>query len=107
MRMESQRKNAYRKFKIKWFKGQDDYPVHGGSAYPVGLPMDLRNSRSLKKKACLRQWGAFPAFPDLLMMDGGKGQVNVALRVLDSLHLDIPVCGMVKDDHHNTRGVVL
>ena len=47
----------------------------------------------------------FSDFPDVLMMDGGKGQVNVALRVLEKLHLDIPVCGMVKDDHHRTRGL--
>ena len=44
-------------------------------------------------------------FPDLIMMDGGKGQVNVALAVLDKLHLQIPVCGMVKDDNHRTRGL--
>lgn len=49
--------------------------------------------------------GKFTAFPDLIMMDGGRGQVNVALQVLDDLHLEIPVCGMVKDDHHRTRGL--
>ena len=49
--------------------------------------------------------GSFTKFPDILMMDGGKGQVNVALRVLDHLGLDIPVCGMVKDDDHRTRGL--
>ena len=46
-------------------------------------------------------------FPDLIMMDGGKGQVNVALAVLDKLHLQIPVCGMVKDDNHRTRGLTI
>ena len=49
--------------------------------------------------------GKFSDFPDVLMMDGGKGQVNVALKVLNQLHLKIPVCGMVKDDHHRTRGL--
>ena len=49
--------------------------------------------------------GGFNAFPDLILMDGGKGQVNVALGVLDSLGLQIPVCGMVKDDNHRTRGL--
>lgn len=44
-------------------------------------------------------------FPDLILMDGGRGQVNIALKVLNDLHLDIPVCGMVKDDHHRTRGL--
>ena len=51
---------------------------------------------------CLK---SFQTFPDLIMMDGGKGQVNVALEVLQKLNLDIPVCGMVKDDHHRTRGL--
>ena len=49
--------------------------------------------------------GGFSSFPDLLLMDGGKGQVNIALQVLDKLHLNIPVCGMVKDDNHRTRGL--
>ena len=50
-------------------------------------------------------FGSFTKFPDLLLMDGGKGQVNIAKEVLESLHMDIPVCGMVKDDHHRTRGL--
>ena len=50
-------------------------------------------------------FGSFTKFPDLLLMDGGKGQVNIAKDVLESLHMDIPVCGMVKDDHHRTRGL--
>ena len=52
-----------------------------------------------------QELGSFNRFPDLLMMDGGKGQVNIALAVLEELHLDIPVCGMVKDDNHRTRGL--
>ena len=51
------------------------------------------------------EMGSFTKFPDLLMMDGGRGQVNIALQVLDELGLDIPVCGMVKDDNHRTRGL--
>lgn len=51
------------------------------------------------------QLGSFTIFPDLILMDGGRGQVNIALEVLDKLHLNIPVCGMVKDDHHRTRGL--
>ena len=51
------------------------------------------------------EYGSFTRFPDLIMMDGGKGQVNVALEVLDELGLEIPVCGMVKDDNHRTRGL--
>ena len=51
------------------------------------------------------EFGSFTRFPDLIMMDGGKGQVNIALSILSELHLDIPVCGMVKDDNHRTRGL--
>ena len=53
----------------------------------------------------LREEDSFRSFPDLLLMDGGKGQVGIALQVLEELHLDIPVCGMVKDDNHRTRGL--
>lgn len=52
-----------------------------------------------------QKYGSFSKFPDLLLMDGGRGQVNIALKVLEKLHLSIPVCGMVKDDHHRTRGL--
>ena len=64
-----------------------------------------RFTHGLAQKAQPDQGNSFSEFPDVLMMDGGKGQVNVALRVLESLGLDIPVCGMVKDDHHRTRGL--
>ena len=59
----------------------------------------------LRKKGEDSQLGSFTAFPDLILMDGGRGQVNIALQVLDELHLNIAVCGMVKDDHHRTRGL--
>ena len=98
------KRNAYRKFKIKWFKGQDDYRsmeevltrrfMHG---------IEERHELEVKKEN--PAMGSFSVFPDLIMMDGGRGQVNVALDVLDRLNLDIPVCGMVKDDHHRTRGL--
>ncbi len=98
------KKNAYRKFKIKWFKGQDDYQSME-EVLTRRFTHGLKERQELKEKGMSPAMGSFSVFPDLLMMDGGKGQVNVALRVLDALRLDIPVCGMVKDDHHNTRGL--
>ena len=65
----------------------------------------MEESRELKEKDMPEEMGSFTKFPDLLMMDGGRGQVNIALQVLDELGLDIPVCGMVKDDNHRTRGL--
>ncbi len=59
----------------------------------------------LKEKGLENDFGSFTKFPDLIMMDGGRGQVNIALQVLEELHLNIPVCGMVKDDNHRTRGL--
>ena len=59
----------------------------------------------LEEKELDKTYGSFTKFPDLLLMDGGKGQVNIALQVLEELHIDIPVCGMVKDDNHRTRGL--
>ena len=81
------RKNAYRKFKLRTVTGPDDY-----KSMEEVLTRRFTDER-------------FDVFPDIIMMDGGKGQVNVALRVLNELHLDIPVCGMVKDDNHRTRGL--
>ena len=92
------KRNDYRKFKIKGIKGADDY----GSMREV---LTRRFTHGLKERQENAELGKFTAFPDLILMDGGKGQVNVALQVLDELHLDIPVCGMVKDDHHRTRGL--
>lgn len=81
------RKNAYRKFRLKTVSGPDDY-------------------RSMEEVLTRRFTDErFQVFPDVIMMDGGRGQVNVALRVLDGLGLSIPVCGMVKDDNHRTRGL--
>lgn len=91
------KRNAYRKFKIRTVKGQDDYRC-------MEEVLTRRFQHGLEE-AVSGEEGKFSDFPDVLMMDGGKGQVNVALKVLEQLHLNIPVCGMVKDDHHRTRGL--
>jgi excinuclease ABC subunit C len=65
----------------------------------------MEESRELQEKELEKEYGSFTKFPDLLLMDGGRGQVNIALEVLDELHIHIPVCGMVKDDNHRTRGL--
>ena len=98
------KRSDYRKFKIKSVSGPDDYAcmrevlsrrfLHG-----------MEESRELKEKELDLEYGSFTKFPDLLLMDGGRGQVNIALSVLDELHINIPVCGMVKDDNHRTRGL--
>ena len=64
-----------------------------------------RFTHGLREREEQKELGGFTTFPDLILMDGGKGQVNVALQVLEELKLSIPVCGMVKDDHHRTRGL--
>ena len=97
-------RSDYRKFRLKTVKGPDDYKsmrevltrrfTHG------------REERSERREKGLDEnEGSFTRFPDVIMMDGGRGQVNIALDVLRELSLDIPVCGMVKDDHHRTRGL--
>lgn len=98
------KRSDYRKFKIKSVSGPDDYAcmrevltrrfLHG-----------MEEGRELAEKDLDREYGSFTRFPDLLLMDGGRGQVNIALSVLEELHIDIPVCGMVKDDNHRTRGL--
>ena len=92
------KRNDYRKFKIKGVEGADDY----GSIREV---LTRRFTHGLKEREESKELGGFTAFPDLILMDGGRGQVNIALEVLEQLHLDIPVCGMVKDDRHRTRGL--
>ncbi len=98
------KRSDYRKFRIKTVSGPDDYAcmkevltrrfLHG-----------MEEQKVFEEKELEKEFGSFTKFPDLLLMDGGKGQVNIALQVLGELHLDIPVCGMVKDDNHNTRGL--
>lgn len=92
------KRNDYRKFKIKSVKGPDDY----ASMREV---LTRRFTHGLKEREEHVEAGKFTVFPDLILMDGGRGQVNIALQVLDELHLNIPVCGMVKDDNHRTRGL--
>ncbi len=92
------KKNDYRKFKIKSVQGPDDY----ASMEEV---LTRRFSRGLQEKEKALEKGGFVRFPDLILMDGGKGQVHVAEQVLEKLKLAIPVCGMVKDDRHRTRGL--
>ena len=65
----------------------------------------MREMEEMEEKDLSEEYGSFTRFPDLIMMDGGRGQVNIALKVLDELKINIPVCGMVKDDKHRTRGL--
>lgn len=92
------KRNDYRKFKIKGIQGADDY----GSMREV---LTRRFEHGLKEREDNKVHGGFTTFPDIILMDGGKGQVNIALQVLEELRLSIPVCGMVKDDNHRTRGL--
>jgi excinuclease ABC subunit C len=65
----------------------------------------LQEREAFKEREADPEYGSFTKFPDLILMDGGRGQVNIALAVLEELHISVPVCGMVKDDHHRTRGL--
>ena len=98
------KRNDYRKFKIKSVKGPNDY-ASMREVLTRRFQHGLKEKEELRKKGEDSQLGSFTAFPDLILMDGGRGQVNIALQVLDELHLNIAVCGMVKDDHHRTRGL--
>ena len=98
------KRSGYRKFKIKTVKGPDDY----ASMYEVltrRFRHGIEETEELKEKGLIKEVGSFTRFPGLIMMDGGKGQVHIAQKVLGELSLDIPVCGMVKDDKHRTRGL--
>ncbi len=98
------KRSDYRKFRIQSVSGPDDYAcmkevltrrfLHG-----------MEEKEELDRKEIGHELGSFTKFPDLLLMDGGRGQVNIALQVMEELNLDIPVCGMVKDDNHRTRGL--
>lgn len=92
------KRNDYRKFKIKTVQGSDDYAS-------MNEVLTRRFGHGLREQQEESETGGFQIFPDLIMMDGGRGQVNIALEVLEKLHLHIPVCGMVKDDNHRTRGL--
>ena len=98
------KRNDYRKFKIKWVKGANDY-ASMNEVLTRRFSHGLQEAESLREKGVEEELGSFTRFPDLIMMDGGKGQVNIALEVIEQLGLAIPVCGMVKDDNHRTRGL--
>lgn len=98
------KRNDYRKFKIKTVKGPNDY-ASMKEVLTRRFRHGLEEEQSLREQGMEQDLGSFTKFPDLLMMDGGRGQVNIALEVLEELQLDIPVCGMVKDDNHRTRGL--
>lgn len=98
------RRNDYRKFKIRTVAGPDDYRCME-EALERRFAHGIREKEEREEKGLDPELGSFTRFPDILMMDGGKGQVNVALQVLERLNLHIPVCGMVKDDFHRTRGL--
>lgn len=98
------KRSDYRKFKLRTVSGPDDY----GSMHEVltrRFLHGMEEKEELKEKALPESMGSFTRFPDVIMMDGGKGQVNICLQVLEELGLNIPVCGMVKDDFHRTRGL--
>lgn len=98
------KRSDYRKFKIKTVAGPDDYACMR-EVLIRRFTHGMEEAKELSKKQMDQEFGSFTRFPDLLLMDGGKGQVNIALEVLEELHLSIPVCGMVKDDNHRTRGL--
>jgi len=98
------KRSDYRKFKLRTITGPDDY----ASMHEVltrRFTHGINEQQELKEKELAEEYGSFSRFPDLIMMDGGRGQVNICLQVLEELGLEIPVCGMVKDDNHRTRGL--
>ena len=98
------KRSDYRKFKIRTVQGPDDY-ASMREVLMRRFTHGMEEEKELEKKNISTEFGSFTRFPDLLMMDGGRGQVNIALSVLRELNLAIPVCGMVKDDNHRTRGL--
>ena len=79
------KRSDYRKFRIRGVQGADDY--------------------ASMEEVLTRRLSHYENYPDLIMMDGGRGQVNIALKVMEQLNIEVPVCGMVKDDRHRTRGI--
>lgn len=98
------KKSDYRKFRIKTVTGPDDYACMR-EVLTRRFTHGMEESKELMEKQIDKEFGSFTRFPDLLLMDGGRGQVNIALEVLAELQISIPVCGMVKDDNHRTRGL--
>lgn len=103
---EGRAKNSdYRRFKISTVKGANDYDSMR-EILTRRFQHGLDELKGIQERKIDLSAGKFSAFPDLILMDGGKGQVNVAVEVLKNFDIDIPVCGMVKDDKHNTRGII-
>lgn len=98
------KRSDYRKFKIKSVSGPDDYACMR-EVLTRRFRHGMEESKELEEQERDQEYGSFTKFPDLILMDGGRGQVNIALSVLEELGIDIPVCGMVKDDNHRTRGL--
>ena len=100
------KRSDYRKFRMKTVAGPDDYAcMHEVLTRRFQHGLDEREELKNAENGMEEQFGSFTKFPDLLLMDGGRGQVNIALQVLEELDISIPVCGMVKDDNHRTRGL--
>lgn len=97
-------RSDYRRFKLRTVIGPDDY-ASMREVLTRRFTHGMEEKEQNRQKNLGDEYGSFTRFPDLILMDGGKGQVNIALQVLDELRLNIPVCGMVKDDHHRTRGL--
>lgn len=99
----SKKSRDYRRFKIKSVIGPDDYSS-------MDEILRRRFLRGIEERNMIKDnnmnINSFSIFPDLILMDGGKGQVNIAKKVLNDFNIDIDVCGMVKDDNHNTRGLI-
>lgn len=103
---EGRAKNSdYRRFKIKTVKGANDYDSMR-EILTRRFNHGLEEVKAIQERNLKLSSGKFSNFPDLIMMDGGKGQINIALEVLEDLNINIPVCGLVKDDKHQTRGIV-
>ena len=98
------KRSDYRKFRIKTVEGPNDY-ASMEEVLTRRFEHGMEEKQQQKEKNQEEQYGSFTRFPDLILMDGGKGQVHAALSVLEKLKLEIPVCGMVKDDKHRTRGL--
>ncbi len=98
------KRSDYRKFRIRSVQGPNDY-ASMREVLTRRFRHGLREAKEAEDGGTDPDGGSFTRFPDLLMMDGGKGQVNIALGVLRELGIEIPVCGMVKDDNHRTRGL--
>lgn len=98
------RTSDYRKFRIQTVEGPNDY-ASLQEVLTRRFTHGIREAAELEERGADRKMGSFSVFPDLIMMDGGRGQVNIAEGVMEKLGLEIPVCGMVKDDYHRTRGL--